>query len=255
MRQHRIARRRIVGTDILRLIDIEPDEIDRTADRGHVAFGHLGRGGARRLEVAVDVLALHHRAEEHRILVARRAARGLDMLGGLDRRHREDGILGKPDPRAGTRVRADRLHPQPVREHAVVAHLVGLGIGQLEPRRVDADLVAQVGEAADLVGGHEMADAVGQFTRHESRVIRERLRGVARLPAAGQRLGQVPVEQRDIGLDMILEQIVDHAIVMVDALLVGLPPALREDARPGGRQAIGADPQPLSSLVSSANRW
>ena len=69
-------------------------------------------------------------------------------------------------------------------------------------------------------------------------------------PAAGvlERLRQIPVVERDEGLDAGLEQPVDEPVVEVEAGGVDLPAPGREDARPGDREAVGAEAEPLHQL-------
>ena len=124
-------------------------------------------------------------------------------------------------------------------------HLVHLGRRQLEPRRKLANLIAEVGKAGELVGGHEVAHAIGQLPRHVTGVIGKGQRRGARLPAAGQRRGQVPVEERDVGRDAVLLQLVEHALVVVEARRIRLAGALRKNARPRNRHAVRADAQIL----------
>ena len=118
-------------------------------------------------------------------------------------------------------VRADRLHGEAVRQRDVVADLVQLRRRQFEAGRVDAPAVAEIHEASGFVDREDILDAVAQALRHIAGVIRERLRGVAGLPAADavlQRLRQIPVIQRRIGLDAVGQQFVDQAVVEVEAL-------------------------------------
>ena len=61
-------------------------------------------------QIRVEVLALHDRGQEHRVLFPRRLGGSRDMLGGLDHGHVEDGVVGQPDLNVFRRMRADRLH-------------------------------------------------------------------------------------------------------------------------------------------------
>ena len=95
-----------------------------------------------------------------RVLDARRLLRRGDMLGRLDHGDIEGGVVGDADLRSRPCMGADRLHAEAVGEDAVMTDLVHLCGRQLHPRRVDALQVAKIGEAAKLVDGHEVLDAV-----------------------------------------------------------------------------------------------
>ncbi len=110
---------------------LSADEIERTADRSHVAGLHLGRVGAFLRQIFVDVAAFHDRRQEHRVHLARRLLGGGDMLGRLNHRHVKGRIVRQSDLRSWLGVGADRLHAQAVREHAMVAHLVHLSRREL----------------------------------------------------------------------------------------------------------------------------
>ena len=104
----------------------------------------------------------------------------------------------------------------------------------LDAGREDAGLVAQHGHHPGLVvggdGGHAVAEAAG----HAARVVDEAVHRVAVRPAALllQRLGQVPVVQRQVGLDAARQQAVDQALVEVQALGVPGARAVGLHARP-----------------------
>ena len=76
------------------------------------------------------------------------------------------------------------------------------------------------------------------------RVVDEAVHGVARRPAAAvlQRLRQVPVVERQVGLHAAREQAVDEAFVEVQALGVPGAAAGGLHARPADREAVGVDP-------------
>ena len=81
-------------------------------------------------------------------------------------------------------------------------------------------LVAEIGEAAYLVDRHIFGDAVAELGADRVGVIGEGERGVPVPPAARQRLRQIPMEERDVGGDPVLVEIVEHAFVMIDPALV-----------------------------------
>src|SRR5919109_503907 len=77
------------------------------------------------------------------------------------------------------------------------------------------------------------------------RVVREAVDCLAVGPATTvlQGLGQVPVVERDERPDAALEQELDQAIVEVEPRSVGPPASFRLHARPGHREAVGAQTQ------------
>src|SRR6202035_3571265 len=93
---------------------------------------------------------------------------------------------------------------------------------------VDDDVespVADIHEREEFVDREEIPGAVAELSCDIAAVIRKRLGGVARLPAALvlQRLRQVPVIERGEGFDGGFEQCIDQAAIEVEAL--GGPPA------------------------------
>ena len=181
--------------------------------------------------------------------VARSAAR--DVRRRLDDGRADRHVLREADLRARLRLRADRLHGEAMPEHGVMPRLVEAARRQLQPGRVDADAIAELDERAELVDREDVLHAIGQMLRDVARVVAERLRRVARLPAAAvvlQRLRQVPVIERRERLDAVGEQLVDEPVVEVEALRVRRAVALREHARPRDREAIGLDAQRLHQL-------
>ena len=95
-----------------------------------------------------------------------------------------------------------------------------------------------------------MLDAVGEMLGDVAGVGGEGFGGVAGLPAAFvfEGLGEVPVEERAVGLNVVCEEFVDEAVVEVEALGVGCAGALRIDARPGDGEAVGLEAEGLHEL-------
>ena len=208
----------------------------------------VGAGGR---EVQVGVLAFLDHRHVLRVQLARRSDGGLDVLRRLDHGRADGHVLRKPDLRTWFGVRADRLHGEAVSEHRVVARLIETSRRQLESRGMDADPVPQLHEGAELVDGEDVLHAVGEPLRDVAGVGGERVRGVARLPAAPtvlERLRQVPVVQGGKRLDAVREQLVDQAVVEVEPLRVRGAVALREHPRPRDREAVGLHAQRLHQL-------
>ena len=90
-----------------------------------------------------------------------------------------------------------------------------------------------------------MLDAIAEVLRADGGIITEVSRGVAIGPSAEvlEHLRKIPMVERDEGLDVVLQQLVDDAIVKIDALLIGLALSIRHDARPCERNARGIQPE------------
>ena len=84
-----------------------------------------------------------------------------------------------------------------------MADLVDLCGRELFARRKLAGFVTQIGEADEFVGSEKVTDTIGEMLRDIRRVIGKSLGGVARLPAARQGLRQIPVEERDVWLNIV----------------------------------------------------
>jgi hypothetical protein len=91
-----------------------------------------------------------------------------------------------------------------------------------------------------------VGDAVAEALGDDRGVVGEREGRVALRPAAPvlERLRQVPVVEGDGRGDAGLQQTVDQLVVEGQALGVHRAVAVRDDARPGDRQAVGVDAQP-----------
>jgi len=113
--------------------------------------------------------------------------------------------------------------------------------------RVVAPVVAEQRADRRLVQRHPVLDPVAQPPRHRLRILRERLRGVPRRPAALvlQRLRQVPMVQRRVGRDARGQQAVHEPAVEIQPHRVDLAVAARQDARPANREPVRLEPQLL----------
>src|SRR6266849_7884777 len=104
--------------------------------------------------------------------------------------------------------------------------------------RVLAPGVPDPGVDPRLVVRDPMLDAIAQPARDGGRILDERLSCRARGPAPCilELLRCVPVEKRRERLDVAREQLVDEAVVEVEACLVDRAAPGREDARPRDRE-------------------
>jgi len=111
-----------------------------------------------------------------------------------------------------------------------------------EPWRLRAQKMTHDGVNGGFVENDEILEPVAELVRDERAVIREALRRVPRRPAAffEQGLRQVPMEQGRIRFDVLRQQRVDKAAIVIEAFLVHRARTFRQHARPGDRKAIGA---------------
>ena len=96
--------------------------------------------------------------------------------------------------------------------------------------------------------------AVGKLPRHITGVVGKCQRRIARLPAALQRRRQVPVEERDVGRDAVGQQLVHHALVIVQARGIRLALALGKIRDQEIDIRYAPTPSFLSSRMSSLYR-
>ena len=218
----------VVGADVGGGVDVEADEVDGAADGFHVGGGELRRVRAVVCEIGVGVSAFHDDGEIAGVGLAHGLGGGGDVLGSFDDGDAGAGVFCEADFGAGFGVGADGLHSEAVGEHGMMTNLIDAGRGKLEAGSMTSVAVADVDEGTHLVEGHEVLDAVGEMFGDVAGVVGEGLGGVARLPAAlvFEGLGEIPVKEGAVGLDVGGEQLVDEAVVEVEALGVGCAGAL-----------------------------
>ena len=185
------------------------------------------------LEQRVEIPAVQHTVVDQSgalVLVARG--------GWLDRAQ----VQNDTHPgRASAHVAAHHRRGHAVREQQVVGdawvqgrvgEAGGVGAGGMAEPRHDPGLVVR----------YPVVHTVAQPVRDDLRVVGEAVDCLAVGPAATvlQGLGQVPVVERDERPDAALEQELDQAIVEVEPRSVGPPASFRLHARPGHREAVGA---------------
>ena len=197
--------------------------------------------GAQVVEDVLGVAPLEHAVEEPAVVqpvrTPGRVVGHLGVVGGMDVGEVEDDA----QPVAGV-ARPHRRDRVAVGQQQVVCR--GHRGGRVgDPGRVHAGRVAQVRRAPRLVERRPPAHAVAERVVDHGRVVHEALHGVAVGPAAGvlQGLGEVPVVERDEGLDAGLQQAVDQPPVEVQAELVHGAGALGQHAWPCDREPVGAE--------------
>ncbi len=167
---------RVVGTHVYGRVDVDPREVEGAADRPELLGGELGSVGAGVGKVRVGVPALLDHGHVGRAQLACRPLGGRDVLGRLDHGNAGQHVLRESDPCPRLPLGSDRLHRQAVAEDRVVAELVEAAGGQLQSRSVDADVVSELDERAELVDREEMLHAIGEVGRDVAGIVREGLR-------------------------------------------------------------------------------
>ena len=142
--------------------------------------------------------------------------------------------------RLGTDLAAHGLSHQAMGQIQMVHSREGSG-AEAQTGRMFGGAVAQVGGAPWLVQGGIGLDAVAQAVGHDLGVIGQLVGGVAVQPTVlvAEVLRQIPMVQRDRGLDALGQQCVDHALVIIKAFLVDRAVFGRHHARHGHGQAVG----------------
>ena len=164
-------------------------------------------------------------------------------LGGLDVRlrvaGRVHGRMVRRDADVRAPRRAQRLHRQAVPEQLVVRGLQRTE-PQLQPGRVHPERMPVEGVHHRFVERHPHVDPVPEPAAYDVGVLGETLGGVSVEPAplVLQHLREVPVEQRDGGLDARRAELVDNPVVEVQAGLVDGAAAGRLHPRPRHRQPV-----------------
>ncbi len=135
------------------------------------------------------------------------------------------------------------LHGFAVRQQHVMRGSCELAEAQFVAGRVHALLMAEPDENRGLVEGHPMLHAIGQALDDHARIVRKPRRRITIEPAAAmiQRERQIPMKQRDVGLDVGGQQCVDQAIVKGQTRVVDRAHAARQNTRPRDAQAIGVE--------------
>ena len=198
------------------LVVIDAEEVDRGRDALHVALPDRRPVRAELLLHVRRVCAPEDRVEEPAVPVPVECPRGRDVFGGFGRGLRGLEVDRDADERGG-RLSSEGLGGEAVGEQNVMGGGDRVGRGR-PPGRMDAVAVAEPGDHPGLVERDPATDAVAEARADDLRVLAERLGGAALGPAAGilERGRQIPVVQRDKGLDPVGEQLVDDAVVEVE---------------------------------------
>jgi hypothetical protein len=204
---------RIARPQVYRRVVIDPDEIDRRADRLHVAGrdqrrrrDETGRR-LRRVAAAQDRLEIQTVqrgvGDRSRLLKALRPA----LAKHLDRMQ----VERQPDPAAAGQNVAQCAHGKAVSQQQMMGGGGGSGVIG-DARGVLPGSVAMVCSYLRLVHRDPLGYPVAQRGSDHSGVLREALGGVARRPASRvlKLLGKIPVIQRHRRRDAALAELVDQ---------------------------------------------
>jgi hypothetical protein len=109
---------------------------------------------------------------------------------------------------------------------------------KLESRSVNPQDVAIFDKGAQLIHSDEVFHLVRELSGGISSVVRESFCRVTVLPSALvlKGLRKIPVIEGTEGLNAGFEQCVDHMIIKIQALRIGLARPTRKDSRPRDRE-------------------
>ena len=111
-------------------------------------------------------------------------------------------------------------------------------------RRERAEPVADDRRTPRFIQRDPVPDPVAESLEADSGITGERLRRLPRKPAVGDELiddRQIPVVERRIRLNAVLEQRIDQIAVKGDAGRIGRSDAVRNDPRPCDRETVAGD--------------
>ena len=91
-----------------------------------------------------------------------------------------------------------------MRQNGMVTHLIDWARRQLQPWSKLSDLVTEITDANEFVGGEKMLHAIGKMLGDVSCIVSKGFRGIARLPSSRECLRQIPMKQSDEGRNAIL---------------------------------------------------
>ncbi len=233
-RHHLIPLRRIRRARRVCCIDIDSLEIRRRPNRLHLLSRKHRRIRTQPLQILVRVFARMHHGQVRRILLHKRLPRRCNVLWRVERRNDRSHIFRRPDPRVLARVRAYRLHCQPMRQHRMMLRLRQLLPADLQTRGMNSIAISQVDERRHLIHRHPVLDQVAELACRIACILSKSLRGLLVLPSASvfECLRQVPVKQRAKRLNPRCQQRLGKYPVVVDALLIRLPCPVRKNPRP-----------------------
>mgnify|MGYP001649739481 CR=1 FL=1 len=110
----------------------------------------------------------------------------------------------------------------------------------LQPRSVLTGDVTHPDKTLRLIKRNKVSYPVRKALRHKARILRKPVHGVRIHPAAPliQRIGIIPVEQRNVRLNAIRYQFVDQTIVKCNPFLIDGPLALRQNSGPADGEPV-----------------
>ena len=193
----------------------------------------------------VGVAAQQDRVEPVRVAQSVDAPGGLLVLGPLGRRRDRVQVERDADLRLRTGG-TDGVHREAVPQQQVVCGPDGGGCVTPSGRMITGR-VPHEGGAPRLVQGGPVLDPVAECTVHNGGVLGKTVGRVAQWPAARvlDRLRKVPVVEGQPRRDAVVEQLVDEAPVEVQSGRVGRAGAGRLHPRPGNRETVRVEAQPL----------
>ncbi len=218
------------------LEDIAAEEIDRLVDGLHILAADFWDGAAVSLQAVLGIASEDDGIAQPRVVPDGAGEDGKGGfacgfgVGGRFRVRIENRGRGRPaDRRWFHCVGADGLDGPAVREECVVGGQEDFGQLQLQARGVLTGAVAHADEALRIGKGDPVLHPVGELAYDGGDVILKPRRAVGIQPSAAQEkvIRIIPMKQGDPGIDAGGEELVDEAVVEIEALLV-------DRASPGG---------------------
>ncbi len=222
---------------------VDAEEVDGLLDDLHVLVEPLGPRLAEDLTQLLRILPEEDGVEVLPIHVRIGAPHRGKVLPQLGRRVLRLEIDDQPDlPLLRRLGEAESLHSHPVGAQKIVGR-----DRRLEQIRVaggeHAGEITSIGDDPGLIERGPHLDAISQRLEHRDGVVAEPAGNVAIEPAAAivERFGQIPMVERNVRLDSLLEQRVDEARVEIDALPVDDSFAVGINPPPRHAEPIGVE--------------
>ena len=123
----------------------------------------------------------------------------------------------------------------------MMSHLQNGSPGHDISRGMLAGHVAQTDKTLRFIKRNIVFHFIAQILRHDPRILCKIIRDRRVLPTADpvKPVWQIPVEQRHIRLNPILNEFIHQVLIKAEAFLIHRPISLRQNPAPGHGEAVG----------------